>query len=204
MDVGPEDFFLPMDLSEAHPEGIYAALAGWGLMANDRMFERGSWPWTLGNCVWMLLVNQSDGVSPELQRVVDSGDAGPLGCLAGAELLRGINVEASRTFAKKGLADLSAQAFTKDVETLFKGNADMKAIELQVAENLRLLGNDDVDAIAAQLGVDAGSAFRAAVEQLHKATGPMSSTQIDAALSGAWNSGGRAILEKELNRLAAP
>jgi hypothetical protein len=202
-DTGPSDFVLPVDINAAHPEGIYARIAGWGLIANDRMFQRRSWPWTVCRSYCMVMFNRPDVILPELQRMADSPDTGPLACLVNAELSRSGNPHLSQALANKGLAELSPEAFAKDAQVLFNGNAQMQAIALQLAENLRDLSDEDVEAVATQLSPNAAAVFRAALADLRKHQGHLTSEQLAAALAVTWNNGVRTMMEAELNRLAA-
>jgi hypothetical protein len=200
---GPDAFVLPVDLNATHPEGIYEKIAGWGLVINDRLFQRRSWPWTIVRSYCMAMFNRTDAVLPELKRMADSPDTGPLACLANAALSHSANPSLSQAFANKGLAELSSAAFVKDAEALFDGNSQMQAIALQLADNCRQLSDDEVEAVETQLSPDVSKPLHAALTELRKHQGRPTADQIASALAAAWDNGGRSLVEAALNRFAA-
>src|SRR5207237_5334304 len=86
----------------------------------DMLFPYSSWPWTLGHEGTLVATGGSPTAGAEIQRVMSSGETGPIGCLAIARALAMANADISRSVAEVGLARLSAAEFAKDFRVLFQ------------------------------------------------------------------------------------
>jgi len=159
---------------------MVAMCAMWGLTANSKLFAARSWPWTVGRCTCLAICNLTDTINPELQRLYASPDAGPLADLVVAELTRSVSPQTSRMFARSGLVKLSPELFENDCHALFGGNERLTPMAMGIAQNLRDLNDDDVDAVATQLPAKSASAFRAVVAELKAHDGQVSKGDIAA------------------------
>jgi hypothetical protein len=196
------DFSLPIDLSISRPQGMVAVCAMWGLTANSKLFESTSWPWTVNRCACFALCNLPKLVEPELRRLYESPTTGPLACLVVAELAKSVNPQASRNFARSGLVKLSPDLFASDCAALLR-NPKLAGTMLQVAENLRTLGDDDIDTVAMHLPPKAAVVFRAVQKELKATSGPITLNRLTDTFRTAWNNGLHETVEDELNRSAA-
>ncbi|HUT32756.1 MAG TPA: hypothetical protein VNE39_04675, partial [Planctomycetota bacterium] len=135
-----DKFAIPRE--EPPPMEVLASRA---IAVSGRLFPRGSWPWTLARETALNLCGKARYTMPELVRLYQSDQTGPIGCLAAAKLLKLAKIDPLATgFAIKGLRNLTPDAFHRDLGMLLAGDslAAQYALSLLVA-----LGEADAAAI---------------------------------------------------------
>jgi len=171
----------------------------------DTLFPRGSWPWTLAHDTACVLCGKGDYTTPSLASLYQSEDTGPVACLATARLLSLVNPDMARVFAARGIEKLSPAGFRKDYRFLVTGDSGLARIARKMAEALCEAKAEDVEALAAVLGPDAGGPFRESVRRLRERPRDKSPAEaLPAVLDSWWDAFLRDRVRAALLQLAPP
>ena len=116
----PQRFMLPASTRSASEMMMSLVLTI--LQYTQALFETGSWPWTLSRQAMMVIVQRTETLGAELQRISVDPSVGPLGRLAFARALTLVGHQASQFFAQQGLQQLSRSSLTTDLALLYRGS----------------------------------------------------------------------------------
>ena len=200
-----EDFYIPPDqpqTMEAATKSMYAgASAGVFKYIND-FFPKGSWPWTAAREAVFVLGGKGEYTRAELDRIYNSEETGPLGYLTIAKLLTYIQHPATTAFAQKGMERLSAADFRKDYRLILQGESVLTESVVGMAQALRDLDDEDVDALAAILTPEAGEFFLRSVELIREGKDKPVGEALAPALDEYWNKALKQQVEAKLRQFA--
>lgn len=168
-DFGTNKFFIPtdeVDLAMAQ-NNLAALFTGWFFKWGNHLFPKYSWPWTATREGAFLLMSQGRYTDLELERLYQSEDTGPLGCLALARLLSAAGSPAVKGFALQGLARMGKQSFLRDCQLFLRGDAGLATSFARMAGVLRAMPATELDSLLkilpeaeAQLLREAATALR--------------------------------------------
>jgi hypothetical protein len=161
-DGGTNSFIVPMDdLDRAMAlNNVASVLSGIAFDWSTRMFPKYSWPWTATRESAFVLMSQGRYTDVELERLYNSKDTGPIGCLVLSRLLAAANSPAAKGFAMQGLMRLDSQDFLRDCKLFLEGESGLARTFAKVAEALRNLPADELAALATTLPSDEATLLR--------------------------------------------
>ena len=166
--AGDSDFFIPGNPRFMRGSNMFTKMVlSFGLPGFQDLFERGSWPWVLAREQMLIYAGQTADLSPELERILDSGKIGPLGDLLTSILLEQLSREGAADVARQGLHELNIVGFDKDVAVLTQGPSISAELLRRVADALRHLPKEDTDALADTLKPEYAGIFQSFVTALH-------------------------------------
>jgi TPR repeat protein len=162
--VDDEDKFLvPLDDSLLTASANPMVWVGVGVLSySDAILVRDSWPWILARETAFTLAGQGKYAQAELDKLLKSDEVGPLGYLATARLLGKVNPKLARTFAERGLSQLTASDFRKDYRVLLQNDSIASETLVKALGLVRTLN----DARAAVLTTNLPSNEAAFIRQL--------------------------------------
>ena len=147
LDDSDSDFGLPRDSGKSNPLDFLLYM----LSMDDSLFERGSWPWTLTREELLIATGRIQTLQAELERVLNSNHAGPLGHLMAAYMVRPYAPQVTQFVARRGLAFLQPADFHKDVHALVEGDGLAAQVLCRIADQLRHLPQQDVNTLCASM-----------------------------------------------------
>lgn len=147
LDDSETDFSLPRDSGKSNPLDFILSM----LPLNDSLFERGSWPWTLSREELLIATGRIQTLQAELERVLNSNQAGPLGHLMTAYMVRPYAPRVAEFVARRGLTFLQPADFHKDVHVLVEGDGLAAQVLCRIADQLRHLPQQDVDVLCGSM-----------------------------------------------------
>jgi hypothetical protein len=147
LDDSETDFRLPSDIARRNPLDALLSM----LPVNDLLFERGSWPWTLAREEVLIVTGRIQTLQAELERVLNSNQAGPLGHLMAAYTVRPYAPRVTEFVARRGLEFLQPADFHKDVHALVEGDTIAAQVLCRIADQLRHLPQSDVDLLCGSM-----------------------------------------------------
>lgn len=148
-DFGTNKFVIPtdeVDLAMAQ-NNLAALFTGWFFKWGNHLFPKYSWPWTATREAAFLLISQGRYTDLELERLYQSEDTGPIGCLAIARLLSAAGSPAVKGFALQGLARMGKQSFLRDCQLFLRGDAGLAASFARMAGVLRAMPPAELDSL---------------------------------------------------------
>lgn len=151
MDHGPaaqEKLSIPVASEDVLQHGM-ATFFLMALPLTDELWERASWPWTLGRQTLLLRAGQTTTARGELGRLYASRQMGPLANYAAARLLAPMNRQMAGMFARQGLERMSAGHLESDLEPLVDGRGVQPQVARQFIAALQSLTEEEADAIDA-------------------------------------------------------
>lgn len=165
----PEDFKIP-------PVGIDTnqLLKGcaWVSRQCQNWFPKNSWPWTMTRNSLAVCAGDYENLPDEVNRLVSSPDTGPIGLLALGEALRFVEPQVARKVAIAGLIRMRPEDFQQDCRLLWAGDSQVAQMVGNVADALRTMSPEEVNAVAkllpsaeARLLRECAAAFRQAPKE---------------------------------------
>jgi hypothetical protein len=200
-----EDFYIPPDQPqtiEAATKSVYTATYAMVNKDINDFFPKGSWPWTAAREAVFVLGGKGEYTRAELERIYNSEETGPLGYLTIAKLLTYIKHPATTAFAQKGMERLSAADFRKDYRLILQGESVFTESVAEMAQALRNLDDEDVDALAAILSPEAGEFFLRSVGLIREGKVKPVGEALAPALDDYWNKALKQQVEAKLRQLA--
>ncbi|MBN1422771.1 MAG: hypothetical protein JXP34_28605, partial [Planctomycetes bacterium] len=190
-------------LASAGPMGPVAIRL---LIIADRAFPRGSWPWVLAREAAFVAAGHSEYTGAVLIQVYSAPEIGPIACAAFAgALLRAGKSKLAAAFAQRGLADLSTDAFLRDMRPFHEGDSASARIARRLCETLRDLTSDEMDALVSifhepdrPAAREIAKALTATVAGAGGDAKDADARAIQAALAILWEKGLRARVEAAL------
>ena len=126
IDQNHAHFSIPMTkLSSSISQNMVANFTLLVLPYIQRIFEVGSWPWTLARQVIMMISKSTESLGSELKRISVDRTVGPLGRLTFAYMLSLIRHPASQFFAQQGFHQISPETLLLDMRTLYRGSSQL-------------------------------------------------------------------------------
>jgi hypothetical protein len=162
-DDDDDELSVPVDPDNIPPAGTLAFLAQ-GVPLCDRVFARPSWPWTLARESMLVASGRGKHSRAEAARLYRSEETGPLGFLAIAYAYSHLDAPSARIFAKRGLERLDFDRFSNDCRALFAAPTDGRSPMTALAKALRMLDEQDVQAIAGLLPPRPAAALKILVQ----------------------------------------
>jgi ankyrin repeat protein len=205
MFAGPAttSFDIPMEAWETSPNGnpFLTMLVGWTGDWSKQLFPKYSWPWTVGREMGFVLQSQGRYTSEEFDRLYNSNDTGPVGCLVIGSLLDYLNLSGAPSFAQRGRERLDTASFLRDAGLLFRGDKGLSRGVDRVAEALRELPQEEVEALAALLPEAKGALLRESAAALRAHPNEAVEGVLAPALARYWEASLRAEVRDGLIRL---
>jgi hypothetical protein len=195
-----------LDAADAALAGnsLSALYAAFGFRYCNALFPKYSWPWTIARESVFLLANQTTYTDSELQRLYQSEDTGPMGCLVIAELLARLNSPSAKTFAIGGLTRLGPAHFRNECRVLLEGQSGLARAFSNMASVLREMPSEELEALAAVLPADEATFLKECDRDLRSAPNEPLSASLRPALDAYWESSLRARVRQLLLKLSTP
>jgi hypothetical protein len=203
--IAAESFFIPSDETDAALAGnsLSALFAAFGFRYCNALFPKHSWPWTIARESVFVLANQTTYTESELQRIYESEDTGPIGCLVIAELLAKLNSSSAGTFAIGGLTRLGSAHFQNECRVLLEGQSGLARAFSNMASALREMPVEELEALAALLPPDESTFLKDCARNLRAAPNEPLSTSLRSALDAYWENSLRARVRQLLLKLSS-
>jgi hypothetical protein len=147
LDDSDSDFRMPDNARPANPLDSFL----YALPMDDSLFERGSWPWTLTRQELLIASGRIQTLQPELERILNSNQTGPLGHLMAAYMVRPYAPRVTEVVARRSLAFLEPADFHKDVHALVEGDGVAAQVLCRLADQLRHLPQQDMDVLCGSM-----------------------------------------------------
>jgi TPR repeat protein len=203
---GDTRFKIPTTAEGSAPEMMAALathLSAWVFGMTNAWFPRQSWPWTLSRETVFILGGRGKYSMAELQRLYESGEMGPVGYLTAAQVLSRINPGLGGAFAGKGLNNLTAKDFHKDVHVFLAGDLAMGRCLIDVGKGVRSLDEQEIPILLSPFDEGTRAVMRRAVDRLRLDASEPVEDALPAAMDELWEALLRDRVESSLRRLAA-
>lgn len=205
---GGEDFTLPQDSPQTSGASLQRLLTKFSAIVfkwcND-LFPQRSWPWTIAREAVFVFGGVGRYTTTELQRIYESKETGPIGCLATGNLLNVIKWPQwphARAFADRGLERLSADDFRNDWRLLIEGESVLAQCLVRTAEAFRDLDDEDIEALVLLLPPERATFVRNSVRLLREEKGKPVGEVLRPALDEYWEKVLKKRVEAALRKLA--
>jgi ankyrin repeat protein len=191
------DFWIPVDLNleEATRSDLMGLIVGWFLRRSDELFTARSWPWMVVREASLNVQGKGKYTSQALAEIYESGETGPLGYLAIAQILTQFQPPLAQKFAARGLERLSTADFHHDCHLFLTGDSISSQCCERLAATLREMDDERVAALAKLQSPARGEFVRDCVRRLRAAKGQPVLETLVPALDLYW--------EKELKEQVA-
>ena len=203
-----EDFTLPQDSPQTSGTPLQKLLTKFSAVifkwCND-LFPQRSWPRTIAREAVFVFGGMGRYTTTELQRIYESKETGPIGCLATGNLLNIIKWPQwphARAFADRGLERLSADDFRNDWRLLLKGESVLAQCLVRTAEAFRDLDDEDIEALVLLLPPERATFVRNSVRLLREEKGKPVGEVLRPALDEYWEKVLKKRVEAALRKLA--
>lgn len=201
----PNRFGIPADdLDRAIQGNSFAAFSGFLLDFSRGYFPKYSWPWTVAREMVFNFMNLSQYTDPELQRLYQDEETGPIGCLVIASAFGKAGSPVSKTFAMEGLLRMGQRDFLRDCNLLLRGESGLARSFGRTVEALRNLPEDEVAALAAVLPEAEANLLRESAAALRAAADGPPASVLAPALGKYWEESLRGKVRRALQKLTLP
>ena len=199
-------FFVPLDeVDRAMAQNSLAAFfSGFAFEWSGELFPKYSWPWTIAREAAFVMVSQGRYTDVELDRLYDSEDTGPIGCLLIARLLATVGSPTAKSFALQGLIRLGTQDFLRDCDLFLRGGSGLARSFAGMAGTLRTLPADDVAALVAVLPEGEANLLRESAVALREKPDAPPATVLSPIIGKYWEGYLRAKVRQSLRQLTTP
>jgi hypothetical protein len=199
-------FSIPMDaVDRAMALNSLAALySGFVFDWSNQMFPKYSWPWTAAREMAFVIASQGRYTDAEMERLYNSEDTGPIGCLVLGRLLSAAGSPAAKTFALQGVMRLGEDAFLRDCNLFLHGESGLARSFARLAAVLRTLPEDELAALTAILPAPEANLVRASAAALRATPDARLDTVLAPAFAQYWEDSLRAKVRAALYRLTKP
>lgn len=204
---GEDRFSIPSNHPKADEsaESWSEAGAAWlALRANDKVFPRGSWPWTLTREVASITLGQKEHAQKTLKKLAAHESIGPLGCALLGILLERMNPQAARAFAARGLQRLSDEDFRGDCRVLFHPDYVTGKFLRWLVQLGGKIGDEDARVIAESLLDENATRFLEYLEIVRERRDEPADEVISTLLDAIWQGGLRRRVESALRSMKDP
>ena len=164
-------FIIPAAKSSARADGMAAGMSEF----SDFLFQRcdafsphGSWPWTVLHETAMACSQQGQYLDAEVQRILESPDTGPLGCLVALSFESRFDPAGAPPYFERSLAKVTPAGFRKDWRVLLDEQTVLGSFLANLLGELRSMTDAEATLLAAQSQPDE-TAFLQQCLQLIKA-----------------------------------
>jgi hypothetical protein len=207
--VGPAGTFqIPVE-PQTQTAGTFAEClnkVNQGIFAvGDKILPVNSWPWTLMRDGSFCISHKQAGyLIPDLTRIYNSNDCGPIGCLATGTLLKDLKCPLAKDMAARGLQRLSAEDFQNDCRLFLDEKTFCGQFAAGLAGTLRSLDDQELDALVAPMPPAGAQFIRDCARNLHEARPgqPLFET-IAPALNDYWEKALKQEVADNLGKLAS-
>jgi hypothetical protein len=190
-------FFLP-DFSI----GDYPVVMFFRSFNGDQGFPYGSWPWTIIHEGLMSRIGHAERNMPELIRVLNGGEIGPVGYMSMSAAIRLVNPNVAPSVARMGLDHLTADDFKKDFRVLIASQSIGSKVLRIALQNIADLNDADFATLIAPMSEDASQAFRYVRDIARQNPGRAVADVLADAPDQWWDKSLRKIVDAELRRQA--
>jgi ankyrin repeat protein len=199
-------FNIPLDdVDQAIGQNsMLAFLSGFAFDYSGELFPKYSWPWTVARETAFITLNQGRYTDVELDRLHQSAETGPIGCLMIARLLEAAGVRAAKDFALQGSQRLGADDFLRDCNLFLRGESGLARSFARTAEVLRKLPEEEFVALAAVLSDPEAMLLRESRAALRARPEAAPATVLAPALENYWEKSLRAQVSESLRQIAWP
>ncbi len=171
---------------------------------SNELFPPESWPWTLSRETVFVAGGMGKYTGMELRRLYQSPQTGPIGFLAAAKLLTYVNQPLSRTFAAKGLKQLSVRDFQNDWRLIVEEDHLLSECLNLLSQALQDLDEQDLHAILALCSPAQAQFIRDIVRGIHEKETKSIEQVLAPVLERYWQNELKPEVEKKLRMLATP
>ncbi len=199
-------FNIPMDeVDKALAMNSLAAFfSGFAFDWSNKLFPKYSWPWTAAREAAFVMISQGRYTDAELDRLYNSEDTGPIGCLALAHLLSAAGSPAAKTFALQGVMRLGTADFLRDCNLFLRGESGLARGFAKTTDALRGLSEDEVAGLTAALPEAEATLLRECAAALRAKPESPADSVLAPALGKYWEESLRAKVRAALYRLTTP
>ncbi len=172
-----------------------------GVPFADNLFARNSWMWTVWRESFYAAAGQTRFTSQQLQRLYDSPELGPMGCLAICHLLSHVDNKAiAERFAARGLRRANTDGFRSDYAPLLDREYPIGSLLHQTAEILGNLTPWEAEKLAQGIRPDLRPLFLACATEFREHREKPAAESLPLVLDQVWNAGLRELTIAQLNR----
>lgn len=198
-----DTFSIPMDDvdSAMAANNIVALFSGLAFDWSGRMFPKYSWPWTATREAAFLMMSQGRYTDSEFEKLYNSEDTGPVGCLALAKLLSTVGSPAASAFAMRGLSRMGKSDFLSDCNLFLRGDSGLARAFARMIAVLRTLPEDELAALLAGLPEREANLLREAAGALRSHPDAPLDKVLAPAIGNYWEGSLRARVRAALHRL---
>ncbi len=197
-----ERFRLPVNPDRVIANGPLGQIALLGIPWCNRVFVRGTWPWTFARESLNVLSGNTQYGNREVARLYGADDIGPIGYAAGAKLLTVVDPQLAKAFAQKGLESLTVESFQKDCRVLLLSDSAACRVLAQFVANIRQLNDEEVAAINEVVNPIIGGVVTTVAQNLRTAPQGVTAQGLADALGALWNTGLKPKVEAALRAIA--
>jgi ankyrin repeat protein len=204
-DATTNDFSIPMDdMDRAMAmNNVASMLSGLVFDWSTKMFPKYSWPWTAARESTFAMMSQGRYTDVELERLYNSADTGPVGCLVLAKLLTAANSPAAKGFAMQGLVRLNTRGFLDDCDLFLQGESGLAQSFRKLAASLRALPEEELAALVAALPENEASLLRESAAALRAQPEAQLHSVLAPAIGKYWEQSLRAKVHAALYKLTS-
>ena len=139
---------------------------------------------------------------PEMARLYESPETGPLGFLTIAELLQMTgNRLLAQQFAARGLERLGLEDFRRDCASLFPAGSAEERLLVEAIRNLRTLEDGELDALVKTVPMLKGVPLREIRRQIPEKADADIGTVVKTFEANVWEQALKKLVQDELERL---
>ena len=202
---GAGEFYFPKDdVDHDLEQSGYPTVFPWLLARDgDGICPWGSWPMRLLMDGCMLCGRQSSRAVRDLQDLCAAADAGPLRCLAAAELASYFKLPVASSLAQKGLQSLSATSFRADCSPFLEGGSGSAHSFANMCVVLDRLPPAELDALANSVPATTGALLRKTYQELRSAPSQPQAAFLANFLDASWSALSPQV-EAALRNLTSP
>jgi ankyrin repeat protein len=199
-------FFVPLDeVDQAIAQNSVAAFfSGFAFESSRELFPKYSWPWTIARETAFVMMSQGRYTDVELDRLYNSEDTGPIGCLLIARLLATAGSPMAKSFALQGLMRLGTQDFLRDCGLFLRGESGLSRSLAGMAEALRTLPENELAALVAVLPEAGANMVRESAAALREKPDAPPATVLSPIIGKYWEGTLQAKVRQALRQLTAP
>ena len=197
------NFFIPLEDEPTTVPDIQRMLWSWLSAITFRFSQEylpaASWPATLAREGALIFSGHPKYAEPELNRIYESSETGPIGFLAGAMVLaQAGNQRGSAQFAERGLQRLSLVEFQRDSSLLLNIAETLARRSKDSLATFTALGPGNLAALAGLLSPEAQSFFLRGLAALRTKPDEHLRTLLQPLLADYWQAALRRDVEAQL------
>jgi hypothetical protein len=180
-------------------EGVAPLIMRGLIAAADELFPRGSWPWTYtreavfgyaSTKSHSFFERNAEGLKPEIRRVIETTELGPLASLVPLLLFREyLPGEAIVMLVQRGRQELNVEPFTNDIRLLSYNEALSDHLLTQLTLEADQLNAEQRDALRSELPPPLASLLDRFVERRKIQPTESATKALEAVIQETWSAG---------------